>query len=32
VNPEMLAGAMIPFVLGAIWWGTRQIHKKLHAD
>jgi uncharacterized membrane-anchored protein len=32
VNPEMLAGAMIPFVLGGIWWGTRQIHKKLHAD
>jgi uncharacterized membrane-anchored protein len=32
VNPEMLAGALIPLVLAAIWWGTRQIHKKLHAD
>lgn len=32
INPEMLAGAMIPLVLAAIWWGTRQIHKKLHAD
>ncbi len=32
VNPEMLAGAMIPLVMLAIWWGTRQIHKKLHAD
>ncbi len=32
INPEMLAGALIPLVLAAIWWGTRQIHKKLHAD
>ncbi len=32
VNPEMLAGALIPLVLLGIWWGTRQIHKKLHAD
>jgi uncharacterized membrane-anchored protein len=30
VNPEMLAGAMIPLVLAGIWWGTRQIHKRLH--
>ncbi len=30
INPEMLAGAMIPVVLGGVWWGTRQIHKKLH--
>ncbi len=32
VNPEMLAGAMIPLVLLGIWWGIRQIHKKLHAQ
>ncbi|MFW9615882.1 DUF3422 family protein [Aquabacterium sp.] len=32
VNPEMLAGALIPLVLLGVWWGTRQIHKKLHAD
>ncbi|MDE2595049.1 MAG: DUF3422 family protein, partial [Burkholderiales bacterium] len=32
VNPEMLAGALIPAVLLGIWWGTRQIHKKLHAE
>jgi uncharacterized membrane-anchored protein len=32
VNPEMLAGALIPLVLLGIWWGTRQIHKKLHAE
>ncbi len=32
VNPEMLAGAMIPVVLGVIWWGTRQIHKKLTVE
>jgi uncharacterized membrane-anchored protein len=32
VNPEMLAGALIPVVLIGIWWATRQIHKKLHAS
>lgn len=31
VNPEILAGAMIPLVLAGIWWATRQIHKKLYA-
>jgi uncharacterized membrane-anchored protein len=30
INPELLAGALIPVVLLSIWWGTRQIHKKLH--
>ncbi|NBD19844.1 DUF3422 family protein [Aquabacterium fontiphilum] len=30
VNPEMLAGALTPFVVLAIWWGTRQIRKRLH--
>ena len=32
VNPELLAGALIPLVLLGIWWGTRQLHKKLHAE
>jgi uncharacterized membrane-anchored protein len=32
INPEMVAGALIPVVLIGIWWGTRQIHKRLHAD
>ena len=33
VNPEILAGALIPLVLAGVWWGTRQIHKKLtHSD
>jgi uncharacterized membrane-anchored protein len=32
VNPEMLAGALIPVVLAGIWWGTRQIHKKLRDE
>lgn len=33
LNPEMLAGALIPLVLAGVWWGTRQIHKKLtHRD
>jgi len=31
VNPELLAGALIPLVLLGIWWGTRQLQKKLHA-
>ncbi|WP_290873783.1 DUF3422 family protein [Aquabacterium sp.] len=30
INPELLAGALIPVVLLCIWWGTRQIHKKIH--
>jgi len=29
VNPELLAGGMIPFVLLGVWWGTRRIHKVL---
>lgn len=29
LNPEMLAGALIPLVLLGVWWGTRQIHKKI---
>ena len=32
INPEMLAGALIPLVLALIWWGTRQIHKKIYAS
>ncbi len=30
VNPEILAGGTIPFVLLLVWWGTRRIHKALH--
>ncbi len=29
VNPELLAGGMIPVVLLGVWWGTRRIHKVL---
>jgi len=29
VNPEILAGGAIPFVLLMVWWGTRRIHKAL---
>jgi uncharacterized membrane-anchored protein len=30
---NVLAGALIPLVLLGVWWGTRQIHKKLkHSD
>jgi uncharacterized membrane-anchored protein len=32
VNPDLLAGAMIPVVLWAVWTTTRRIHKRLHAD
>ncbi|MFY9460517.1 MAG: DUF3422 domain-containing protein [Aquabacterium commune] len=31
VNPELLAGALIPLVLLGIWWGTRRLQKRLHA-
>jgi uncharacterized membrane-anchored protein len=29
LNPEILAGALMPAVVLGIWWGTRQVHKKL---
>lgn len=32
VDPELLAGGLIPLVLLAIWWATRRIHKKLHSE
>ena len=32
INPEILAGSMIPAVLLGIWWGTQRIHKILKAD
>jgi uncharacterized membrane-anchored protein len=31
INPEMLAGAMIPLVLWGVWRTTKKIHEKLHA-
>jgi uncharacterized membrane-anchored protein len=31
LNPEMLAGAMIPLVLLGVWRTTKKIHAKLHA-
>ncbi len=30
LNPEMLAGALIPLVLWGVWRTTRKIHEKLH--
>lgn len=32
LNPELLAGALIPVVVLAVWWGTRRLHRKLHAE
>lgn len=32
IHPELVAGATVPFVLAAIWWGTRQVHKRLRDD
>ena len=32
VNPEMLAGALIPLVLWLVWRTIRRIHEKLHAE
>jgi uncharacterized membrane-anchored protein len=31
INPEMLAGALIPLVLLGVWHTTKKIHEKLHA-
>ena len=32
LNPEMLAGALIPLVLWSVWRTTKRIHEKLHAE
>ncbi|MGM9424965.1 DUF3422 family protein [Hydrogenophaga sp. MI9] len=32
VKPELLAGAAIPLVLWSVWWTTKKIHEKLHAE
>ena len=32
LNPEMAAGALVPLVLWAVWYTTRRIHARLHAD
>jgi uncharacterized membrane-anchored protein len=31
INAEVATGAVIPLVLGAVWYTTRRIHKKLRA-
>ena len=31
INPEIVAGAMIPVVLGGVAWLTRRIHQRFHA-
>jgi uncharacterized membrane-anchored protein len=31
INPEMVAGALVPVVLWAVWHTTQKIHAKLHA-
>ena len=32
VNPDLLAGALIPVVLWGVWRTTRRIHQRLHAQ
>ena len=32
IKPELLAGAMIPLVLWAVWRTTKKIHEKLHSE
>ena len=32
LNPELVAGAMIPAVLWMVWRNNRRIHARLHAD
>ncbi|MGI9134498.1 MAG: DUF3422 family protein [Rhodoferax sp.] len=31
LNPELIAGALVPLVLWGVWRATRRIHQKLHA-
>lgn len=31
VNPEILVGALVPFVAAGVWLGLRRMHHKLHA-
>jgi uncharacterized membrane-anchored protein len=31
INPEIVAGALVPLVLWAVWRTTRRIHERLHA-
>ena len=31
VNPEILVGALVPFVAAGVWLGLRRMHRKLHA-
>ncbi|MGK5023665.1 DUF3422 family protein [Janthinobacterium sp. RB2R34] len=30
VNPEILVGALVPFVAAGVWLGLRRMHRKLH--
>ncbi|OYO29835.1 DUF3422 family protein [Janthinobacterium sp. PC23-8] len=32
VNPEILVGALVPFVAAGVWLGLRRMHHKLHVD
>ena len=32
INPEMAAGALVPLVLWSVWYTTRRIHARLHAE
>ena len=31
VNPDILVGALVPFVAAGVWLGLRRMHRKLHA-
>jgi uncharacterized membrane-anchored protein len=30
VNPDMVTGALVPLVAGAVWLGLRRMHKRMH--
>jgi uncharacterized membrane-anchored protein len=32
INPELVAGSLIPLVLWGVWKATQRIHARLHAD
>ncbi|MFZ6658608.1 DUF3422 family protein [Undibacterium sp. TJN19] len=30
VNPDLVTGLLLPVIAGAVWWGLRKLHARLH--
>ena len=30
VNPDLVAGLLVPVIAGVVWWGLRKLHQRLH--